>query len=178
MNSKQRWYLQSFGIVAGACLGILVGVWISSPKYSPEEMAIREHEYLLGKQRAERDQNAQDMQGRCEDTVIKTLRSGLIAVCVDGKWGIPTSLGLEGSDGVFRRVPPYCGPEAHVITDPKYGQLCVQNEGVWRVATVAEAAAPAVPTCLPLPGTPPGILDMCAHLLDGKTVIHSAPAAN
>jgi hypothetical protein len=47
--------------------------------------------------------------------------------------GIATPLGLMGSDGTIRQIPPYCGPNAHVENNSKYGALCVQNESTWRV---------------------------------------------
>lgn len=67
------------------------------------------------------------------------------------------------SDGVIRLNPQNgCGPFAHVENDPKYGQLCIQNEGSWKVAEVGEAHR--TPLCIGPNGSsvqPGGLLWSC-----------------
>lgn len=79
------------------------------------------------------------------------------------------------ADGVIRFRPPHCGPLAHVVNHPKHGLLCVQNEGEWKNTDEFQST---LPPCTPPPGTPPGVLTMCAYSGGGKFVTYSASPAN
>lgn len=57
------------------------------------------------------------------------------------------------SDGVIRLNPQNgCGPFAHVENHPVYGQLCVQNDGSWNVATDGSAVEKS-PPCVSTSGS-------------------------
>ncbi len=70
--------------------------------------------------------------------------------------------GIRDTDGVIHFIPPYCGPNAHVENHPKYGQLCIQDEGSWKVAVVGGERR--VPPCIGPNGSnarPDGLLWSC-----------------
>lgn len=172
MDKKLLSYTFLSGLV-GVVIGALAVNMVRTGAIPPEKLHVLEQERIkqIIKERESTDLAA--MQGPCNGDIVKALPSGIIAGCFDGKWGIPTQFGLKGPNGVIYQRPPFCGPGAHVVTDKQHGQLCVQNEGSWKTAAREER----VP-CLPLPGTAPGLLDMCSYSSDGKVIGRSAQTSS
>lgn len=84
-------------------------------------------------------------------------------------------------DGVIRLNPTNgCGPNAHVETHPKHGQLCIQNGGTWKKTTPATAKANDQP-CIGPNGSnvaPDGSLWQCRRGPDGSPIVATSRTNN
>lgn len=113
MNSttRRQFPLQYAAIIFIACVSLvaLISAWRTSPKYSAQEMVIREQEFMAHLQEQWHAQDQVELQGTCDKAAVKTLKSGLVAICdKDQKWQIPTTIEsstLQSSSSSVKREP-------------------------------------------------------------------------
>lgn len=81
-------------------------------------------------------------------SIVVTLVFQILSIHQKTRTSSPIPNTTMDSDGVIRLNPQNgCGPFAHVENHPVYGQLCVQNEGSWKVA-IDSATVEKSPPCV------------------------------